>query len=97
MTGSWLASHVPAKNLPIAVERSAGSSPSPPWPARHAAERASPVDCSRAHEEGVGALTMTMGVLYMSPGAGTVLLRDLLRRLTEVGRRDVSIVIHRAP
>jgi methylmalonyl-CoA mutase cobalamin-binding subunit len=35
--------------------------------------------------------------LYMGPAGGVVLLRDLLRRLTDVGRRDVSIVIHRVP
>jgi methylmalonyl-CoA mutase cobalamin-binding subunit len=34
--------------------------------------------------------------LYLAAGAaGVVLLRELLRRLIAIGRRDVSIVIHR--
>jgi methylmalonyl-CoA mutase cobalamin-binding subunit len=35
--------------------------------------------------------------ICMGPAGGIVLLRDLLRRLTEAGRRDVSIVVHRVP
>jgi methylmalonyl-CoA mutase cobalamin-binding subunit len=35
--------------------------------------------------------------VYVAPGGGVLVLRDLLRRLTEVGRRDVSIVVHRTP
>jgi hypothetical protein len=31
----------------------------------------------------------------MSGSAGVPLLRDLLRQLLEIGRRDVSIVVHR--
>jgi methylmalonyl-CoA mutase cobalamin-binding subunit len=35
-------------------------------------------------------------VCLEAPG-GARLLRDLLRELTEIGRRDVSIVVHRVP
>lgn len=34
--------------------------------------------------------------LCMTSGAGVTLLRQLLRALIEIGRRDISIVVHRA-
>lgn len=33
--------------------------------------------------------------LCFAPGAGVLLLRELLRELIEIGRREVSIVVHR--
>lgn len=34
--------------------------------------------------------------LCLTSGAGVLLLRQLLRALIEIGRRDISIVVHRA-
>jgi methylmalonyl-CoA mutase cobalamin-binding domain/chain len=33
--------------------------------------------------------------LCLTPGAGVLLLRELLRELIRIGRRDVSIVVHK--
>jgi methylmalonyl-CoA mutase cobalamin-binding subunit len=42
-------------------------------------------------EEGADAVEVCLG----RSGGGALMLRELLRELTEIGRRDVSIVVHR--
>jgi methylmalonyl-CoA mutase cobalamin-binding domain/chain len=46
---------------------------------------------SAAAEQGADAIEVCL-----TGGGGVILLRDLLRELIAIGRRDVSIVVHRA-